>query len=279
MTRLAWNTYGKSAVHLSKVERLGGRHSFHELTVSVQLEGEFTEAHTRGENARILPTDTMKNTVYALAREGPVDPPEAFAERLGRRFLAASPHASQALVSAEVTGWERAAVGGLPHDSAFVLGTAERRATVVRVTPGAVRVEAGLRGLGLLKTSGSAFAGFLADEYTTLVETRDRLFATEVDARWSYSGTPSDWTTAWRALRTALIETFAVHQSESVQQTLYAMGEAALAACREVDEIRLILPNQHHLLADLSPFGLDNPNVVFVPTREPYGRIEAVVAR
>ena len=279
MARLAWNAYGKAAVHLSKVERIGERHAFHELTVAIRLVGDFSEAHTAGINANILPTDTMKNTVYALAREGPVDPPEVFAERLGRRFLAASPYTRSAIVTVTTTGWERAAVGGLPHEHAFVRGPSERRLATVTVRPGVELVEAGLTGLGLLKTTGSAFSGYLVDEYTTLPETRERVLATEVEATWRYTTTPSDWSAAWHAVRAALIETFATHESESVQQTLYAMGEAALAACADAAEIRLVLPNQHHLLVDLSAFGLDNPNMVFVSTREPFGRIEAVIER
>jgi urate oxidase len=142
-----------------------------------------------------------------------------------------------------------------------------------------VGVEAGIEGLGLLKTTGSGFAGFLRDGYTTLKETDDRILATDVEARWKYTRPPRDYAGAWSAVRASLVETFARQQSVSVQQTLYAMGEAALARCGEIGEIRLILPNRHHLLVDLAPFGLDNPNEIFMPTREPYGRIEAVIVR
>jgi urate oxidase len=150
---------------------------------------------------------------------------------------------------------------------------------VVTATRQGTSVEAGLEGLGLLKTTGSGFAGFLRDAHTTLKETDDRIFATEVTARWAYTRAPQDYGSAWTSIRTALIQTFASRRSDSAQQTLYAMGEAALAACAEISEIRLVLPNQHHLLVDLSPFGLQNTNAVYQATREPYGRIEAVIAR
>jgi urate oxidase len=165
------------------------------------------------------------------------------------------------------------------HPHAFLRGSEERRIAVVTAGRDGGSVSAGLEGLGLLKTTGSGFRGYLRDRYTTLAETDDRIFATDVSARWKYARRPADFAAAWSVIRNALIRTFAEQQSASVQQTLYAMGERALEACGEADEIRLILPNRHHLLVDLQPFGLENPNEIFVATREPYGRIEAVVTR
>ncbi len=270
--RLAWNGYGKAAVRLVKVERTTPRHELHDLTIDVQLQGSFEAAHAQGDNRQVLPTDTMKNTVYALARQGPVAPPEAFAERLARRFLDACPAARRAVVAISMQGWQRAG-------AAFVRGTAERRLVTVTLDEEGARLECGLDGLGLLKTSDSAFSRFLRDEFTTLRETDDRILATDVEARWTYSRPPADYDGAWRAARTALVETFAQHRSASVQHTLFAMGEGVLSGCAEIGEIRLILPNRHHLLVDLTPFGLDNPNEIFVATAEPYGRIEAVISR
>ena len=277
--RLAWNAYGKAAVRLVKVDRGAARHELHDLTVEVQLQGSFGPTHTVGDNSQVLPTDTMKNTVYALARQGSVDPPEAFGERLARHFLGACPAARRAVVEIAVNRWDRARVNDAPHDHAFARGPAERRLATVTLDEAGVGVEAGLEGLGLLKTTGSGFAGFLRDGYTTLQETDDRILATDVEARWKYARPPRDYTGAWSAVRASLVETFAGHGSASVQHTLYAMGEAALARCVEIGEVRLILPNRHHLLVDLTPFGLDNPNQIFVATQEPYGRIEAVIVR
>ena len=270
--RLAWNGYGKAAVRLVKVERSTPRHELHDLTIEVQLQGSFEAAHTKGDNSNVLPTDTMKNTVYAMARQGPVAPPEAFAERLARRFLDACPAAGRAVIGVSLHGWQRAG-------AAFVRGTTERRLVKVTLDKEGARFEGGLDGLGLLKTADSAFSEFLRDEYTTLRETDDRILATDVEARWTYARPPADFDAAWTGTRTALVEAFAQHRSASVQHTLYAMGEAALGRCAEIGEIRLVLPNRHHLLVDLAPFGLDNPNEIFVATAEPYGRIEAVIAR
>lgn len=277
--RLAWNGYGKAEVRLVKVDRGAETHLLHDLTVSVQLQGDFEPAHTEGDNSQVLPTDTMKNTVYALARQGSVHPPEEFGERLARHFLVACPAARRAVIQLAVHRWDRARVDGTDHDHAFVQGPPERRLATVTVDEPGLAIEAGLDGLGLLKTTGSAFADFLRDGYTTLKETDDRILATAVEAHWTYARPVRNYSAAWNAVRASLIETFARHQSASVQHTLYAMGEAALGCCREIGEIRLALPNRHHLLVDLAPFGLDNPNEIFVATREPYGRIEAVIVR
>jgi urate oxidase len=277
--RLVWNGYGKAAVRLVKVDRASPRHELHDLTVEVQLQGRFGPAHVTGDNAQVLPTDTMKNTVYALAREGPVTPPEAFGARLARHFLGACSAAERAVVTVQVHRWERVSVAGAAAEHGFARGSAERRLATVTALGSGTEVEAGLDRLGLLKTTGSAFSGFLRDRYTTLKDADDRIMATDVEARWKYSRPPGDYDAVWETVRTALIETFARHQSASVQHTLYAMGEAALAASAEMGEIHLVLPNRHHLLVDLAPLGLDNPNEIFAATAEPYGRIEAVIAR
>lgn len=271
--RLAWNGYGKAAVRLVKVVRDGPDHELHDLTVDVQIQGDFADAHVAGSNAAVLPTDTMKNTVYALAREGPVSPPEEFGIRLARHFTRACPAARSVVIGISVHDWDHAGA------TALVRGKLERRVVTVTIDAGAIAVDGGIEGLGLLKTTGSAFSGFLHDRYTTLGDATDRLMATDVTARWRYTESPADWDVAWQSVRSALIAKFGSHQSQSVQQTLYAMGEAVLAACPEVGEIRLVLPNRHHLLVDLSPFGLDNPDQIYVATAEPYGRIEAVIAR
>ena len=277
--RLAWNGYGKAAVRLVKVARTESRHDLSDLTVEVQLQGEFAATHACGDNSAVLPTDTMKNTVYALASTTPVDPPEAFGLTLARHFLGTCPAADRAVVRLEAHGWDRVNVGATPHDHTFRRTSAERRIAEVSAERGTESVSAGIEALALLKTTGSGFEGFLRDQYTTLRETADRILATEVSARWRYDRHPADWSAAWVAARDALLETFAGTHSRSVQETLFAMGAAALAACREIAEIRLILPNQHHLPVDLSAFGLRNANEIFVATREPYGRIEGVVVR
>jgi urate oxidase len=277
---LGSNGYGKSAIRLVKVVRDGARHSLHDVTVDIRCEGDFEAAHVAGDNAYVLPTDTMKNTVYALARQHEVHPPEAFAARIGAHLLEASPHATRVVVDVARHGWERIVRDGRPHDTAFQRGSEEARTARVTSSRGASPVvEVGVRDLAVLRTAGSAFSGFPRDAFTTIAETRDRIFATSVTASWRYGASVDDYNASFAAARQALLDVFATHQSESVQHTLFAMGEAALATNAALQEIQLALPNRHHLLVDLTPFHLDNPNEIFVATTEPYGLIEATVRR
>jgi urate oxidase len=274
---LAWNRYGKSRVRLVKVHRGPDSHDLIDLTLDIALEGAFERVYVDGDNSGCLATDTMKNTVYALARDGSIDHVESFALRLAAHF-ASKPGVSTVKIEAAEHPWTRLSAGGHPHPHAFARAGAEEWTTVVTQNAGGAAVSSGLRGLVVLKTTDSAFSGFPRDQYTTLPETRDRILATSITASWAYVPGFSDFAQR-TAVRAALVETFAAHRSESVQQTLYAMGEAALLACRGVRDIQLSLPNRHHLLVDLKPFGLDNPNEIFVATEEPFGLIEARVTR
>jgi urate oxidase len=175
--------------------------------------------------------------------------------------------------------WRRLVIDGREHPHAFMGSGAEQRTCTVTRTRQAVRVESGLEGLALLKTTDSAFRGFLRDAWTTLRETDDRIVATVVSARWLYGTVPVDWDRCHQLVREALIEVFARHRSLAVQQTLHAMGAAALERCAEIEEITLELPNKHHLLVNLEPFGMPNPNEVFVPTAEPHGIISGTLRR
>ena len=271
--RLTSNAYGKAAIRLVKLVREESRHRIHDCTVQVRLEGRFESAHTEGINTDVLPTDTMKNTVFALARDAALDEPERFAHLVGRHFLDASAAADRVTVELLLHRWDRAG----PHG--FTRGPDEVRIASVAATRESLEIEAGLAGLGLLKTAGSSFEGFPRDRYTTLRDTDDRIFATELSARWRYAGFPSSCDAAWNQVRGALIESFTAHESRSVQHTLYAMGEAALAACPELLEIDLTMPNRHHLLVDLTPFGLENRQEIFLATTEPHGLIRGTVAR
>lgn len=276
---LTSNSYGKSAVRVLKVERYGHRHVIRELAVDIVLEGEFTEAHTAGDNSDVLPTDTMKNTVYAKARALTLGEPEDFATALATHFLGASTAASAARVSIAESGWKRLQVGGAPHDHAFERAGNELRIARISLARGATaEVVAGIDNLLILKSTGSAFTGYPRDQYTTLRETEDRVLATSISARWRYLEGAS-YEVGFDSVRGAMLETFAGHDSKSVQHTLHAMGAAALEQCADVEEISITMPNKHYLLADLAPFGLDNSNEVFVPTSEPYGLIEATLRR
>lgn len=269
------NQYGKAEVRLVTVQREGSVHHLKDLTVSTSLRGELAATHLTGDNADVVATDTQKNTVYAFAKESPVGEIEDFALRLGRHFVESFEHISGARILIDEHGWNR--ISG--HDHAFSQAGSEKRTTAVTVGDGKAWVVSGLDDLVLLKSTGSEFHGFPRDEYTTLSETTDRILATAVTARWRYQGDGIDWAASHGEVRRILLETFADKHSLSLQQTLYAMGEAVLKEREEVAEVRLSLPNKHHFLVDLSPFGLKNDNEVFHAADRPYGLIEGVVLR
>jgi urate oxidase len=273
------NQYGKAEVRLVHVTRDGGWHQVKDLNVSSALRGDFADAHLRGDNAKVVATDTQKNTVYAFAQQYGVGEIEAFALLLGRHFTDSFEWVSGAKISIQEYGWDRIAVDGAEHGHAFTRGGGGTRTTDVTIDGEQAWVVSGLTDLVVLKSTGSEFWGFPRDRYTTLPETRDRILATAVTARWRYASTDLDWAKSYAGVRRILIESFAAKHSLALQQTLYFMGEQVLEAHPEVAEIRMSMPNKHHFLVDLSPFGLPNDNAVYHAADRPYGLIEGSVTR
>jgi urate oxidase len=276
---LTENSYGKCRVRLVKVERHAARHELKDLNLNILLSGDFSAAYVDGDNSQVVPTDTMKNTVYALARQQPIGEIEEFGQRLAEHFVRRHPQVAWAHVAISQNIWSRISCGGQEHDHAFVQTGAEQRTATVHTDSSGSAVKAGIANLVVLKTSKSAFEGFVRDEYTTLKETRNRLFGTAIRAEWTYAPGAHDYGALWHRARTAILEVFANHDSRGVQHTLYATGKTVLERIPEATRIELSMPNRHCLLVDLASFGLDNPNEVFVPTDEPYGLIEAVITR
>jgi urate oxidase len=192
---------------------------------------------------------------------------------------------SSADIRIEETLWNRIDINGKPHDHAFIGGNNEKRTCRAKITrdekhpDGVTILRGGISGMMVLKTTKSGFVGYIKDKYTTLKETTDRIFATAVDATWNFTNVSADFNRAYDSIRGAMVRVFAEHDSLAVQQTLYAMGEAALAACDVIDEISLTMPNQHRLLVNLQPFGMENQNEIFVATSEPYGLIAGTIRR
>jgi urate oxidase len=280
MITLGENQYGKSRVRMMKVERYGDRHQVFEWNVDIWLKGDFTQCFEDGDNSLILPTDTMKNTVYSIARASKAVTIEEFATDLVTHFIQSQPQVDEAGARIHATLWRHIEAGGHQHLTAFVqAGEAIETVTVTYKRGGAAAVTSGFTGLAILKTAKSVFAGYLKDRLTTLKETHNRLLGTLATAEWVYSATIPDFAAARVRITDALMDAFAEHDSLSVQQTLFAMGGAALEAAPEITEIRLQMPNKHCNLVDLSAFGQDNPNRIFVPTDEPHGSIEACVRR
>ena len=284
IAKLGANRYGKSRVRLMRLTKHEAHHDLDEWTVQVLLTGDFETAHTVGDNSQILPTDTMKNTVYAVARDSKATSMEEYAKELVDFLLGRNAQVSEVEVVVESTLWKRLTVDGKPYPTAFMRGSDERQTTTVSRRQGAAfAITSGLDNLTVLKSAQSGFVGYIKDSLTTLPETTDRIFATALTATWQYADAALaegiDFDKVRGHLREAMITAFARHDSLSVQQTMYAMAEAALAHTDVIDEVFLRMPNKHCLLVDLGRFGKTNPNHIFVPTDEPHGTIEATIHR
>jgi urate oxidase len=277
---LGQSDYGKSGVRLVKVKRGAGRHELWDLDVAVALEGDFEAAHAEGDNTGLLATDTMRNTVYALAKDHLTGSIEEFGLALVDHFLEAGPTVERSKVTIAQFPWDRIEVNGRGHEHSFVRGAGERTAKVTGDEGGDRRVEAGLDNLLVMKTTQSGWEGFLRERFTTLPDTDDRILATVVTAEWTYGKTADlDFDGLWGSVRDRILATFTDHYSPSVQNTLYRIGKAVLEAFPEVEKIRLSFPNKHHIPYDLSRFGMENENEIFWATDEPYGLIEGTVVR
>jgi urate oxidase len=279
MTRLGANRYGKAEVRVVHVSRGAGGDAIRDWNVSTSLSGDLDATHLTGDNAVVLPTDTQKNTVYAFARRLGGIEPEAFALELAAHYLATQPPITRVRIAIEEYPWLPAEAGA-GHSFARS-GQYTRTATVVADAEQGTAVTGGIADLLVLNTTGSEFWGFARDAYTTLEDTRDRILATEVTARWrlrrpeaGWAGT--DWAAVFATARAALLDAF-TRPGKSLQQTLYGMGSAILDAVPNVCEVRLALPNKHHFVVDLEPFGLANDNEVYYAADRPYGLIEGAV--
>ncbi|MGO4472335.1 factor-independent urate hydroxylase [Arthrobacter sp. M-10] len=276
------NQYGKAEVRVVKVTRDTDRHQIEDLNVTSQLRGDFQAAHLQGDNAHVVATDTQKNTIYAFARDG-IGSPEAFLLRLSEHFTSGFEWVTGGRWEAEAYTWERIQAHGSEHDHSFVRKGQEVRTAVVVREGNTTHVISGLKDLTVLKTTQSGFVGYPRDRYTTLPETTDRILATDVSARWRYNtgldAAGTDFNKSYEDIKALLLEGFTENYSHALQQTLFDMGKKVLEAHSEVDEIKFSMPNKHHFLVDLSPFGLDNPNEVFFAADRPYGLIEATVQR
>lgn len=277
---LLTHEYGKSRVRVLKVLREGPVHTVKELTVSVRLSGDFESSYTAGDNSLVVLTDTMKNTVNALAKDCLAAETEHFAMTLAQHFAAKYPQVETARVETSERVWERMTIAGEPHPHSF-RGTDSARPTVgvVAQKGGAVEIKSGITDLLILKSTGSSFENYPKDEFTTLPETKDRIFATSLDACWTWTAEPAGYQAANAAIVEAMLAPFAQNYSPSVQASLFQMGEGALAACPEIGQIHLAMPNKHYLPINLAPFGRENANEVFLPTDEPAGQIEATIGR
>ncbi|MGH3468528.1 MAG: factor-independent urate hydroxylase [Thermocrispum sp.] len=277
--QLGPNQYGKAETHVVRVSRDGDVHEITDLTVSTALSGDLADTHLTGDNAKVLPTDTQKNTVFAFAADHGVGEIEEFGLRLARHFVSSQEPIHRARITIEQHTWERIEVGGTPAPHSFQRSGVETRTATVTYDGAQAWVVSGLKDLVVLNSTDSEFWGYPRDRYTTLPETHDRILATAVNAQWRHASAEADWGKSYAEARRHLVEAFAQTHSLSLQQTLYAMGQRVLEHRPEVAEVRLFLPNKHHFPVDLSPFDLTNQGEVFYAADRPYGLIEGTVLR
>jgi urate oxidase len=278
MIELGRNRYGKAAIHVVRVARDPAGHRVRDLVVAVALEGDFDAAHTDGDNSLVVATDTMKNTAFAFAKDHLDGAIDEYARALAEHFLQFE-QVDRATVNVRGHDWRPIEVGGRPSPDAFVRGGEGIRIATASAARGATTMESGVEDLVAMKTTRSAFKGFPRDGYTTLKEADDRLMATKITAIWRYGSPDVEFDATFEAVRSTLLEVFADHDSPSVQTSIWIMARAILERHEAVEEVRMVLPNLHHWLVDLEPFGLTNDGEVYISTTEPHGLIEATVRR
>jgi urate oxidase len=276
---LLHKTYGKDRVRVMRIDRKADRHEVRELTVRAMLTGNFEDAFTRADNSTSVATDTVKNIVNVVARENLSLGTELFCAAVARKLLDSYPEVDSATITGHETKWVRLEVDGKPHAHGFVLDSNGKPFAKVVATRSSITTESGLSAFTFMKSTQSGWERYIQDRFTTLPETHDRIAATAMDASWRWKAEPPDYAAANAKVLDELLKVFVTTYSASVQDSLYRMGTAALEAVPEIADISMACPNKHYLLLDLSPFGLDNDNQVFVATDEPHGQIECTVGR
>jgi urate oxidase len=223
--KLVHNNYGKSRVRLMKVARRGEWHELQNINVKIAFEGDFDDIHFTGDNSKCLPTDTMKNTVYALAAQTTeIEEIESFGLRLARHFLGENEQVERVAIDIIEHKYTRIPINGEPHAHSFTKSGGEKRTTSIRMTRDDTSVESGLEDLTVIKTTKSGFSGFVKDKYTFLPETDDRIFCTSVKATWRYRDAAAATEELWTGVRETILNTFAEHDSLSVQHTIHGGG-------------------------------------------------------
>ncbi|PRP82005.1 uricase-like [Planoprotostelium fungivorum] len=280
--------YGKNNVKFLRVVRDGPKHEVKELRVRILLEGAFEISYTQGDNSTIVATDTQKNTLFALAKLHPIEPLEQWCLQVANDFLARHKHISAVNLKVEEHPWDRIRVSGKEHDHAFEKGSGGIRIVKLRMPRnGTPSLSAGFRDLEILKTTQSGFEGFIRDEYTTLPETRDRVFATKMKCEYTFNRfSRTAFSSIQEKVKEIALSTFAGNieggtYSPSVQQTLYQTAQKVLNTIPEVETISFSLPNVHYYLCDFKNFktNVPNNNEVFHTYDGPSGLIEATVSR
>jgi len=277
---LIQNRYGKGRVRVMRIHRNGDRHEVSQLSVKAMIEGDFARAYIHADNSTSVSTDTIKNVVNVVARENTGLCTEEFCQVLAKKYLDTYPQIASVAITAHETKWNRLSFDGKPHPHSFVLDSNGKPFVEVSAARGeSPKLTSGIDGFAFMKSTQSGWANYVKDRYTTIPPTADRMCATSMVASWKWSGKPANYPATNARILDTVLEVFSTTYSMSVQDSLYRMGEAALAAVPEISEISMACPNMHFILMNLSAFGLDNNNDVFLPTDEPHGLIECTVGR
>ncbi|KAK7052359.1 uricase [Favolaschia claudopus] len=308
--------YGKDKVRVFRVVREGTWHHIVEYNVQALLEGDIETSYTEADNSVVVATDSIKNITYYMAKVSPhVLNPERFALHLGTHLVSKYSHIHKAFVTVEQLRWSRIPVPGdqgtTEHPHSFIRDGDEKRIVKVEIDASkgkdkiTAKVTSGISDLLVLKTTESAFSGFVRDKYTTLKEVDDRILSTSIDLTYTFSpidipkpadadveqfDVPSEiapgsvWDTSVAAsARKVTLETFASDNSASVQATLYRMARLILTQNPGVQTVSYALPNKHYIPVDMSYLGVENlvPSQaeVFMPVAAPSGLITATVSR
>ena len=279
MAKLSGQRYGKERVRVLKILRDGARHTIREIEVSALLSGEFESSYTAGDNSKVVLTDTIKNTVNVLSKQHLREEIEPFAVLVAEHFVRRYEQVKKATVEVSLHRWRRMEIEGKPHSHTFEAGDDARQFVRAHCTAEGCEIDCGISDLVILKSTGSGFENYPKDEFTTLPETPDRILATSLSGTWHFARAPKNYAAANEQILAAMLKVFAENFSPSAQTTVFQMAEAALATCAEISRIDLSMPNKHYIPINLTPFGLENANEVFLPTEEPFGLIEASVSR
>ncbi|XP_022094694.1 uricase-like [Acanthaster planci] len=278
--------HGKHGVRVMQHRRQGDIHSIKEFTVKTKLGLATRKEYTNSDNSDVIPTDSQKNTVYALAKSKGITTPEQFALDLCQHFKGKYDQVQWAEVTVEEAPWRRLNQSGKEHAHAFIQTLEAKRYCVVQQErKGPPVVWGGLSDLKILKTTQSGFAGYVHDEYTSLPETDDRIVCSSVDGKWRYSDIEGmDFDETWEMCKTAILDEFAGPPNSgtfsfSIQEILFQCTQRMMNKVAEVDQIELDMPNIHYVFADLEKIGLENDGEIIMPTSDPHGIIRVAVSR
>lgn len=276
---LSSHSYGASHIPLLRITRRGDRHDLRDLVIGVGVEGDVADAFTRGDNALLLPSDTLRNTAHAIARDETLAEIEHIGMALAGHFMSHQPQFTRVRIDLAEQPWARLPVGGRAQGQAFTTSNSERRTAVVTSNGSRMSVVAGLDDFTIMKTGGAAFEGYLADQFTTVASAPERVLSVTAAASWTYVHDEVPFGVTWHAIRQLLIEAFVEHHSRSAEHTAHAMADMVLASYVDVGDVTVRLRQRSLPLVELEKFGIENGRVLFQPEEAPELTADVTLSR